>query len=153
MNDLQFAGRYQWLLIRCSGHLISLHNEHTTWYYFFFNLHSGGWSPNWVHLARQPLTGLLYLLRVIVRMENLVEWMAGETEVLGRKPAPTPLCPSQIPLDQTWDWTRAAAVGSQRLTASAMARPTTWYYVKPNYIWAWARVILCQAYCELYSFN
>jgi hypothetical protein len=41
-----------------------------------------------------------------------------------RKPAPTPLCPPQIPLDQTWDWTRAAAaVGSQRLTASAMARP------------------------------
>jgi hypothetical protein len=27
--------------------------------------------------------GLLYLPRVIVRMENLVEWMAGETEVLG----------------------------------------------------------------------
>jgi hypothetical protein len=25
----------------------------------------------------------LYLPRVIVRMENLVEWMAGETEVLG----------------------------------------------------------------------
>jgi hypothetical protein len=40
-----------------------------------------------------------------------------------RKPAPTPLCPPQIPLDQTQDWTRAAAVGSQRLTASAMARP------------------------------
>jgi hypothetical protein len=40
-----------------------------------------------------------------------------------RKPAPAPLCPPQIPLDQTQDWTRAAAVGSQRLTASAMARP------------------------------
>jgi hypothetical protein len=25
----------------------------------------------------------LYLPRVIVRMENLLEWMAGETEVLG----------------------------------------------------------------------
>jgi hypothetical protein len=41
-----------------------------------------------------------------------------------RKPALTPLCPPQIPLDQTRDWTRAAAVGSQRLTASAMARPS-----------------------------
>jgi hypothetical protein len=41
-----------------------------------------------------------------------------------RKPAPAPLCPPQIPLDQTWDGTRAAAVGSQRLTASAMSRPT-----------------------------
>jgi hypothetical protein len=40
-----------------------------------------------------------------------------------RKPAPAPLCPPQIPLDQTRDWTQAAAVGSQRLTASAMARP------------------------------
>jgi hypothetical protein len=30
-----------------------------------------------------------------------------------RKPAPAPLCPPQIPLDQT----TAAAVGSQRLTA------------------------------------
>jgi hypothetical protein len=38
-----------------------------------------------------------------------------------RKPAPTPLCPPQIPLDQTRDWTRAAAVGSQRLTASTFA--------------------------------
>jgi hypothetical protein len=34
-----------------------------------------------------------------------------------RKPAPAPLCPPQIPLDQTRDRTRAAAVGSQRLTA------------------------------------
>jgi hypothetical protein len=41
-----------------------------------------------------------------------------------RKPAPAPLCPPQIPLDQTRDWTRAAAVRSHRLTASAMARPT-----------------------------
>jgi hypothetical protein len=34
-----------------------------------------------------------------------------------RKPAPAPLCPSQIPLDQTRARTRVAAVGSQRLTA------------------------------------
>jgi hypothetical protein len=34
-----------------------------------------------------------------------------------RKPAPAPLCPPQIPLDQTRARTRAAAVGSQRLTA------------------------------------
>jgi hypothetical protein len=43
--------------------------------------------------------------------------LAGETEVLGNKPAPAPICPPQIPLDQTRDLTRAAAVGSQRLTA------------------------------------
>jgi hypothetical protein len=34
-----------------------------------------------------------------------------------RKPAPAPLCPSQVPLDQTRVRTRAAAVRSQRLTA------------------------------------
>jgi hypothetical protein len=34
-----------------------------------------------------------------------------------RKPAPASLCPPQIPLDQTRALTRAAAVGSQRLTA------------------------------------
>jgi hypothetical protein len=34
-----------------------------------------------------------------------------------RKPAPAPLCPPQITLDQTRDRTPAAAVGSQRLTA------------------------------------
>jgi hypothetical protein len=43
-----------------------------------------------------------------------------------RKPATAPLCPPQIPLDQTRDRTRAAAVGSQRLTASAMARLQPW---------------------------
>jgi hypothetical protein len=42
------------------------------------------WSPSWVHSARRPLNGLLYLPRVIMKMENLVEWwLAGETEVLG----------------------------------------------------------------------
>jgi hypothetical protein len=77
--------------------------------------HSGGWSPNWVHSAPLPFTVLLCLPRVIVRMENYsAEWrLAGKTE----------LCPPQIPLDQTRARTRAAAVGSQRLTAWAMARP------------------------------
>jgi hypothetical protein len=34
-----------------------------------------------------------------------------------RKPAPEPLCPPQIPLDQTLAQPLAAAVGIQRLTA------------------------------------
>jgi hypothetical protein len=38
------------------------------------------------------------------------------------KTATAPLCPPQIPLDQTRARTRDAAVGSQRLTAWAMAR-------------------------------
>jgi hypothetical protein len=49
----------------------------------FFYSNGGGWNPS-VHSARRPPTGLLYLSRVIMRMENLVEWwLAGETEVLG----------------------------------------------------------------------
>jgi hypothetical protein len=39
-----------------------------------------------------------------------------------RNPAPVPLCP-QIPHEQTGARTLAALVGSQRLTALAMARP------------------------------
>jgi hypothetical protein len=34
-----------------------------------------------------------------------------------RKPAPAPLSPPQIPFDQTRARTRAASMGSQRLTA------------------------------------
>jgi hypothetical protein len=41
-----------------------------------------------------------------------------------RKPLPAPLCPPQIPHEHTRARTRAAAVGSQRLTAWAMARPS-----------------------------
>jgi hypothetical protein len=44
-----------------------------------------------------------------------------------RKPAPVPLFPSQIPHDLTWDRTRAATVGSQRLTAWAVALPLLLY--------------------------
>jgi hypothetical protein len=58
-------------------------------------------------------------------MMVMVGWrLAGETEVLREnKPATAPLCPTQIPLDVTQARTRAAAVGKQRLTAWAMARP------------------------------
>jgi hypothetical protein len=42
-----------------------------------------------------------------------------------RKPAPAPFCPPKIPHDQTRVRTRAAAVGSQQLTAWATARPAS----------------------------
>jgi hypothetical protein len=45
----------------------------TPTFFFFSNSHSGGWIPNWVHSPRRPLNGLLYLSRVIMMMENLVE--------------------------------------------------------------------------------
>jgi hypothetical protein len=41
-----------------------------------------------------------------------------------RKPAPMLSCPPQIPHDLTWARTRAAVVGSLRLTAWATARPS-----------------------------
>jgi hypothetical protein len=41
-------------------------------------------ESKWVHSARRPLNGLLYLPHVIMMMEKLVEWrLAGKTEVLG----------------------------------------------------------------------
>jgi hypothetical protein len=40
-----------------------------------------------------------------------------------KKLAPVPRCPPQIQHDLAWARTRAAAVGSRRLTAWAMARP------------------------------
>ena len=49
--------------------------------------------------------------------------LTRETEVLGEKPVPVPLCPPQIPHGPTRDRTLASAAGGRRLTASAMARP------------------------------
>jgi hypothetical protein len=45
-----------------------------------------------------------------------------------KKPTPVPLCPPRIPHDLTWARTRAAGVGSQRLTARAMAQPNTEFH-------------------------
>jgi hypothetical protein len=47
--------------------------------YFLIRIVEGG-----VHSSRRPPIGLLYLPRVIMRMQDLVEWwLVGETEVLG----------------------------------------------------------------------
>jgi hypothetical protein len=54
-------------------HLFHKHVELTFREEFFFNSHSGRWSPYWVHSTQRPLNGLLYLPWVIVMMENLVE--------------------------------------------------------------------------------
>jgi hypothetical protein len=40
-------------------------------------------ESNWVHSALRPLIGLLCQPRVIMMLEKLVEWLAGEIEVLG----------------------------------------------------------------------
>jgi hypothetical protein len=60
---------------------------------------------------------------MIMMMEKFVEWLIGRgNRSTRRKPAPVPICPPQTPHAARMR-TRAAALGSQRLTAWAMARP------------------------------
>jgi hypothetical protein len=40
-------------------------------------------ESNWVYSALRPLIGLLCQPQVIMMMEKLEEWLAGETEVFG----------------------------------------------------------------------
>jgi hypothetical protein len=49
-------------------------------FFFLICLVGGGIK---VHSTLRPLNGLLYQPRVIMIMEKLVEWLAGETELLG----------------------------------------------------------------------
>jgi hypothetical protein len=56
----------------------------------------------------------------------------GKTEKLGEKPVQVPLRPPQIPHGLTRDRTRASAVGGQRLTAWAMARPVHKLQIKQS---------------------
>jgi hypothetical protein len=87
-------------------------------YWFFLLVSLGGvrLSP----LGTSATVGLLYQPRMIDDDDyGAVGGMRigrgnGSTR---RKPAPVPFCPPQIPHDLTWDRTRAAAVGSQPLTA------------------------------------
>jgi hypothetical protein len=75
-----------------------------------------------VHSTLRPLNGLSCQPRVIMIMEKSVEWLAGETEVLGEN---LPQC--RFVLQKTphaaHTWTRAAAVGSQHLTAELRYGP------------------------------
>jgi hypothetical protein len=96
------------------------------WCEYMVNLHSGG-----VESKLGPLGTSATYWPVVPAPGDCEDGEFGGMHGRGhrstrRKPAPAPHCPPQIPLDQTRDWTRAAAVGSQRLTASAMARPSTW---------------------------
>jgi hypothetical protein len=83
---------------------------------FFFILSGVRLSP----LGTAATTGLLYQPQMIDEGDcGAVGGMkiGKGNRSTRRKPAPAPLCPPQIPLDQTRARTRAAAVGSQRLTA------------------------------------
>jgi hypothetical protein len=84
---------------------------------FFFLVSLGGVRLSL--LGTSATLGLLYQPRMIDDDYGAVGGMRiGEgNRSTRRKPAPVPVCPPQIPHDLTWDRTRAAAVGSQRLTA------------------------------------
>jgi hypothetical protein len=67
--------------------------------------------------------GLSYLPRMMMCVEQSVEWtLAGETEVLGEILLQCHFVHHKSHM--AWDRTRAAAVGSRRLTAWAMERPS-----------------------------
>jgi hypothetical protein len=79
---------------------------------------------DWVHLVRRPLIGLLYQPQMMV--DNECGAVGGMRIGRGnrntrRNPAPMPRCPPQTP-HAAKTRTPAAPVGSQRLTAWAMAR-------------------------------
>jgi hypothetical protein len=75
---------------------------------------SGGWSPTGSTRHGGHWLAYCSLPRVIMMMENLVEWRwAGETEVLGENPPQRHFVHHKSHLTRTWYRTRAAAVGSQ----------------------------------------
>jgi hypothetical protein len=85
-------------------------------YYFFIIISGVGLSP----LGSAATSGLLYKPQMIDEGDcGAVGGMkiGRGNRSTRRKPAPAPLCPPQIPHDQTHARTRAAAMGSQRLIA------------------------------------
>jgi hypothetical protein len=67
-----------------------------------------------------------------MNMEQLMQWkLEEETEVLGEKHAPVPLCRPQIPQDLTEARTWATTVGHGPLTAQAIAG-TSFVYRSSN---------------------
>jgi hypothetical protein len=112
------------LIIFVETFLLYLQSRHT----FFVRisicfLSLMGWD--WVCLVLRPLFGLLYQPQMIDDECGAVGGMrfGRGNRSTWRKPAPVALCSPQIPHDLTRARTRAAAVGSQRLTSWAMARP------------------------------
>jgi hypothetical protein len=90
-------------------------------YAFFFLV---GWD--WVHLVLRPLLGLLYQPQVINDDCGASGGMpiGRGNRSTRRTPAQEPVCPLQIPRNLPRVRTWVAAVGSRRLTAWAMARPS-----------------------------
>jgi hypothetical protein len=123
-----------------------------------------GVGCDWAHLVRRSLIALLYEPRMINEYGAFGGMRIGRgNRSTLRNLVSVPLCPPQIPHDLTWDRTRAAAVGSRRLTAWAKARPvlvrllmdrgvtfdliTQWPRVS---IWPYIVLVSCQLNCVQY---
>jgi hypothetical protein len=89
--------------------------EQYNFIFFFSFLRCGETESTWYV---GPLTGPLYQRGAVGGTR-----IGKKNRSTRRKPTPAPLSPPQIPHDLSWDRTRAAAVGSQRLNAWAMAWP------------------------------
>jgi hypothetical protein len=96
------------------------------------NIHVGFFFWSGVRLSSLDMSATIWPIVPAsgdISMEQSVERkLARESEVLGQKLALVPLCPSKIPHDLTGDRPRAAAMGSRRLTAWAMARPAVYVH-------------------------
>jgi hypothetical protein len=80
-------------------------------------------ESNWVHSAPRSPIGLLCQTRWLWWWRNFLVMIDRGNRSTQRKSAPVPLCPLQTP-HAVRTRTRAAAVGSQRLTAWTTARPS-----------------------------
>jgi hypothetical protein len=105
------------------------HTVAAIFFYFFFI----GWD--WVHLVLHPLFGLLYQSQMIDECGEIAGVRIGRgNPSTRRKPAPMPLRPPQIPHDLIRARNRADALGSQRLTAWAMALPIC-RHTEVSFLW------------------
>jgi hypothetical protein len=106
----------------CFKILSALSVPKTTFISRYFNFIFWGVSLGGVRLSplgTSATVGLLYQPRMMDDDYGTVGGMriGRGNRITRRKPAPVPLCPPETAHNLTWHRTRAAAVGSQRLTA------------------------------------
>jgi hypothetical protein len=84
-----------------SGSVSSQYKSQLTLHVCFLIRTVGGWSPNWVYSARRPLNG-----PIVPAPGDYDDGEFGGMKIgrgnrgTRREPAPVPLCPPQIKLDQ-----------------------------------------------------
>jgi hypothetical protein len=112
-----------WMFVFLFTIILLWQSSHADEIHFFLYFLWVRWD--WVHSVRRSLTGLLWQPRMIYDECGAVGGVriSRETNMLGEN---LPQC-HFVPHDLTWARTWAAAVGSQWLTAWAIARPQMRY--------------------------